>query len=286
MYAKVNGTEIFFDVHGLQFEPKGEKVLEKPVTFVLHGGPGGDHIDFIPWLKPLEKYTQMVFVDHRSTGRSNRHTSAETWNVEQFADDVEELRKYLGLENICVMGESFGGMWSLTYAVRHPHSLRKLVLVDTSASWKETWKEAQAIAEKKGDMEQKRVFRDVFEGRVTTEEGFRDWDETVASLYYYKHDKKISREMRARIRSSSLVAAHMWKNIMPKYDILQKLWTIQCPTLVIVGRHDWITPVSQARRISQLIPSSKLVVFEKSGHMPYVEENSRFLRVVAKFLSS
>jgi len=286
MYAKVNGTEIFFDVHGLQFEPKGEEVLEKPVTFVLHGGPGGDHIDFIPWLKPLEKRTQMVFVDHRSTGRSNRRTLPETWNIEQFADDVEELRKYLGLENICVMGESFGGMWSLTYAIRHPHSLRKLILVDTTASWKETWIEAQRIAEKKGDFKQRKVFRDVFEGRVTTEEGFRNWDETVASLYYYKHKKKISREMRARIRSSSLVAAYMWKNIMPKYDITQKLWMIRCPTLVIVGRHDWITPVSQAQRISQLIPNSKLAVFEKSGHMPYVEENSKFLSVVAKFLRS
>jgi len=283
VYAKINGTKIFFDVYGLQFEPVEERMVERSVTFVLHGGPGMDHTYLLPWLKPLEKVTQMVFVDHRSTGLSEEHTSIETWTIEQFADDIEALRQYLGLEKINLMGSSFGGMWSLVYATRYPYNVRRIVLVDTAASW-DTWKEAQKIAEEKATDEQKKIVKDVFEGKVRTREEQRKWWEVMLPLYFYKYDEKIGRELISRSRGSPILAAHMFREIIPKYDVRNKLWMITSPTLVIVGKHDWITPVSQAEEIQRLIPNSKLVVFEKSGHMPFIEENEKFIHVVSEFL--
>lgn len=286
MYATINGTTIFFDVHGLQYEAVGAKMIEKPVTFCLHGGPGGDHTDFVPWTKPLEKRTQMVMVDHRSTGRSSREKSTRKWNIEQFADDVEELRKYLGLGKICVMGDSFGGMWALVYATRYPKIVEKLVLVDTKASWKkEAMKESLEIVERRGTPQQKKIVRDLWEGRIKTKKGIRNWLTIMDSMYYYRYDKKIGREINSRAMwASPQLMAHMDKRILPKADVRSKLKVIKSPTLIIVGRHDWICPVSQAKLMHRSIRGSKLVIFEKSGHSPFVEENAKFLRIVGNFL--
>ena len=283
MQIEVNGTRLFVDVHGLQYEPEGETMREKPVTFVLHGGPGMDHSYYLPWLKPLEKHTQMIFIDHRGTGRSARDSSRETWTIETFADDIEELRKKLGLERISLMGNSFGGMWGLVYATRYPHNLDRLVLIDTAPSWG-TWTEAQQIALKKGSKEQRKVFTRVFDGEVRTDEEFKAWWDVMISLYFHAYDDEAGRNMVGRTKGSPLVAARMFREIIPNYDVRKDLWMIRCPTLVLVGKHDWITPVSQSEEIARLIPGSRLVVFDKSGHMPFIEETQKFLDVVGDFL--
>jgi proline iminopeptidase len=71
----------------------------------------------------------------------------------------------------------------------------------------------------------------------------------------------------------------------PGYDIKAKLPGITCPTLVTVGRHDWITPVECGETIASLIPGAQLVVFEKSGHSPQLEEAELFQAVVRRFLA-
>ena len=60
---------------------------------------------------------------------------------------------------------------------------------------------------------------------------------------------------------------------------------MQVPTLIVVGRHDWITPVEAAEELAGLLPSAELVVFEDSGHAPQLEENERFIALVGDFLA-
>src|SRR5215207_2873887 len=155
MLATVNGAKMFFDVEGMGFAPSGNDMIEKPVAFVLHGGPGLDHSYFKPWLSPLAEDFQLVYVDHRATGRSER-VPLETCTIEQMADDVEELRKLLGLGKVNVLGNSFGGFLALTYAVRHPESIARLILVSTSPSH-EFYPAAERELERKGTPEQKAV---------------------------------------------------------------------------------------------------------------------------------
>jgi proline iminopeptidase len=81
--------------------------------------------------------------------------------------------------------------------------------------------------------------------------------------------------------------AHNWcfQHNMPNYDLRSKLPGVACPTLVTVGRADWVTPVSSAETIASLIPNSRLVVFEKSGHSPQFEERELFQQVMREFLA-
>lgn len=281
MYAKVNGAEIYFDVEGSGLVPDGEMMREKDVAFVLHGGPAMDHTYYKPYLSPLAEDVQLIYVDHRNTGRSGR-MAVDSCTIEQMADDVEALRDYLGLGKVHVVGNSFGGMWALTYALRHQGSLDKLVLITTSPSYG-FYEAAKAEATRKGTPEQIAAIPRLFEGEIDTADELRKWWKIVNPLYYYRWDDKYW-EGEDRARPNAELTSHMWRNVMPRYDVRDRLGEIAVPTLVLGGRHDWVTPYGQSELIAAGIPGSELVIFEESGHLPFVEEQDRFMAVVRPFL--
>ena len=71
---------------------------------------------------------------------------------------------------------------------------------------------------------------------------------------------------------------------MPQYDVRGELPHFTMPTLIVAARHDWITPVSQAEEMHRLIPGSQLIIYEESGHMPFIEEHALFIEQVTAFL--
>ena len=70
------------------------------------------------------------------------------------------------------------------------------------------------------------------------------------------------------------------------YDVVPRLGEIGVPTLVLAGRDDFIAPPSQAERLCQGIRNAELVVFEHSGHYPYVEEPEAFFAAIRDWLCS
>src|SRR5262250_3416256 len=96
MLAKIRGTEIFFDVDGALFVPEGDRMVERPVLFLLHGGPGGDHAGFKTSSAALRDVAQLVYVDHRGCGRSSQSDPVEYTLVINI-DDLDALRDYLCL---------------------------------------------------------------------------------------------------------------------------------------------------------------------------------------------
>jgi proline iminopeptidase len=104
-------------------------------------------------------------------------------------------------------------------------------------------------------------------------------------LYFHNWDDKIGGEMTKRGVDDPLVAAYMFEHIIPSYDVSADLPGVTAPTLVCSGRHDWVTPVVECERVAELIPNAELVMFEQSGHMPFIEEQDKFVEVVRDFLS-
>lgn len=283
MRAKVNGTELFFDVEGSGLVPEGPTMVERPPCLVLHGGPGMDHSYYRPWLSPLTDTVQLIYMDHRGQGRSQRLPN-EAYTIEHMADDLEQLRLYLGLEQPIVMGNSFGGMLALVYATRYPGSYSRLVLISTTASY-DFMAEANAIAAERATPEQQRVLPTIFEGKVQTAEDYRHWWDVMLPLYFHRYDPEAGAAMLGRTIGNPEIARHMFAHEIPHYDVRPRLDAIGVPTLVISGRHDWITPPTQGQEIHSLIPGSEFTIFEHSGHMPFVEEQEAFLSRVRGFLT-
>ncbi|MEF2967867.1 alpha/beta hydrolase [Paenibacillus sp. M1] len=282
MFANINDTRIYFDVEGSGYVPDGERMRHRPVLYAIHGGPGSDHADFKPWLSPLADHMQIVYMDLRCNGQSERVDPA-TCTLEQLADDIEALRKYLGHEKINLLGHSFGGMVSQVFATRHAESLDKLVLVCTAPS-RDFYPAALEFAQKIATPEQLRVIPELFEGRIESEEHAIRWWDLCYDLYFHVRDEKIMRETGNRPIGSMEVANYTFKHLIPEYDVRPKLPDVKVPTLIICARHDWITPVSQSEEIHRLLKGSSLKLFEHSGHMPFIEEHDAFIESVTDFL--
>jgi len=281
--ARVNGAEIYFDIEGTGLAPVGPDMVEKPACFVLHGGPGLDHSYFKPWLTPLADVMQLVYVDHRGTGRSER-VALETCTIEQMADDLEALRQLLGLGKVILLGNSFGGFVAQAFAIRHPESTAKLILVTTSDSH-EFYAAATEQLNKRGTAEQIATAPALFDGTVTTEESFSRWWDVMMPLYFANWDEARGHDMVARIIGNPHVAAYMFANIIPQFDVRAGLPTLTIPTLVVSGRQDWVTPVGESEKIARAIPGAELVIFDRSGHMPFIEEQEGFVAAVKQFLA-
>src|SRR5260221_356937 len=114
MKLQVNGTELFFDVVGsgldADFRPR-------PAMIILHGGPGFDHTYLRPWLDPVSEVAQLIYIDQRGCGRSQRHTH-EYYQLGIMADDIVLFCKTLDIERPIVLGQSFGGFVALIIAAR------------------------------------------------------------------------------------------------------------------------------------------------------------------------
>lgn len=284
MYAHVNNVDLFFDIEGGGYAYEGTTVREKPVMFVLHGGPGCDHSYFRPFLHPLAAEMQLIFVDHRGNGRSSR-ADESTYTMEQMADDLEALRAHLGLGPVWVLGQSFGGMVAQVFATRYPDSVTKLLLADTTPSM-QFWDDAQDAAVEMATPEQLEAIPALFTGKIQSQQAFDEWWALCMPLYFRTKDEAVIEEIEGRMIGAYEVANYMMAHEIPKYDVRDRLPELSIPTLILAGRYDWVTPLTQSQLIDQLLPNSTLVIFDNSGHMPHIEENAKFLAAVRDFAAA
>jgi proline iminopeptidase len=98
---------------------------------------------------------------------------------------------------------------------------------------------------------------------------------------YFKHYDPVSG---ARLLENSIVTVSGGARDGKAYNVTARLGEIQTPTLVMVGRDDWICPPSQAHILHDGILNAELVIFEDSGHLPYVEEAEAFFTTIRDWI--
>ena len=282
MRARIRDTEIFFDVEGAALVPDGPRMVERPVVFLLHGGPGGDHSGFKPGWSPLAERMQVIYVDHRGQGRSARGPK-ETYTLDNNVEDLEALRRYLGLDQVVVIGVSYGGMVALTYAARYPESVSHLVAVVTSPSYRFLERAREILAER-GTDEQRAMGDILWAGAFEDEEQLKQYYAVMGPLYSLKHDPEKAAESRARgIRSVDAINQG-FGGFLRTYDLTDELHKVTAPTLVIGGRHDWICPPELSEEIARLIPHADLRIFEHSSHSVAADEHDALMDVIRGFV--
>lgn len=284
MKAKINGTEIFFDVEGKQFVPDGKKMREKPVCFLAHGGPGCDHTVYVPGVSELSDSMQLVYIDNRGSGRSG-YPNPSTYTLDNNIEDIEALRKYLGLDKIVLLGQSYGGMIAQGYAVKYQEHLSALILVTTAPSYRYI-KEAEAELKKRGTQEQIEMGKYLFEGSFKSNDQFRQFFKLFGNLYSVNnYDEDASNEAFDREILSYQALNLGMSDFMTKFDYLEQLSDIKVPTLIIGARQDWITPVENTYRIAEKIPHGRVVILEHSSHSVFVDEPEKSLGAIRDFIN-
>ena len=285
MRARIRGTEIYFDVEGAGLVPEGDRMVERPPAFVIHGGPGGDHSGFKPGFSPLASRLQLIYFDHRGQGRSARGDVAG-YTLDENVADMEALRLHLGLGPIVSIGTSYGGMVAMAHAARHPQSVSHLVLIVTAAHAGFNERAKQILAER-GTDEQKAVGGQLWVGGIDTIEKQRRYYEVMGPLYSLRHEPESARAGRARTIYSPEALNRAFAPggfLQQGYDLRPELARITAPTLILAGRHDWICPPEFSEEIHRLIPGSDLRIFEDSSHSIRGDEPQKLLDAIAGFV--
>lgn len=284
MRAKIRDTEIFFDVDGASLLPDGARMRERPTAFLIHGGPGADHTSLKTRYGPLRDKLQLVYFDHRGQGRSARGDPAK-YTLHENVEDMEALRRYLGLDRIVSIGTSYGAMVAMAHAARYPQAVSHLVLIAGVAHGGNVARARQIVAER-GTREQQVECDNLFSGRLDTVEKMLHYFEVMGPLYSSSYEPATYRlGLERSIRSpEALNRAHAPDGFLRQTDLRPELKAIIAPTLIIAGRHDWICPPEFSEEIHELIPGSDLRIFENSAHSVASDEPEALLDAIAGFL--
>ena len=193
MRASIRGTRIYFDVEGMGLVPDGPVMRARPAAMVIHGGPGSDHTGFKPGFWPLAARLQLIYFDHRGQGRSDPADPA-TYTLDENVEDMEALRRHLGLGPIVSIGTSYGPLVAMAHAARHPEAVSHLVLIVTAAHGGFIPR-AQALVRDRGTAEQQSVCGKLLGGRFSlTAEEMRHYYSVMGPMYARRHDDAAGRQ--------------------------------------------------------------------------------------------
>ncbi len=275
--AVLNGVPIHYTIQG-----------SGPAMIAHSGGPG---MDARYWddFAGLDQFLTVITIHPRGSGLSDP-APGDAYLLPDYAADLEALRLHLGLEKPIFMGWSHGGMVVQQYAFTYPNSLSKLILVDTAAYFGEFLTDVAGAVQEFRDQP---WFADSFAALQKEWAGDYQTDEDMSALwademkFYFKQFDDRARAYHARTQHLPVRIAPLKtfnEHEAATMDLRPRLKEIRVPTLVIVGRHDFITNVAMAEEMVRNIPNARLEIFEDSGHFCIVEEPEKFKRVIREFV--
>ena len=259
-------------------------------ALVCHPGGPGIPAAIFDDLAGLDEELRLILLNPRGVDGSN---PAETYELEDYAADLEELRAQLGLETIDLFGHSAGGIMSMVYAATYPTRVRRLVLCGTFARFSNESREAfeRFLAERESDPR----FADAVAARRMREESPPDDEQELGLLalralpllfgrYGEKEQAYMERAAGAGVGYHVPALTYFNERVAPTLDLRPLLPRIEARTLVLTGQLDpwgaWAAP-----ELESLIPDARVVVMPEIGHMPWVEEPEGFRSAMLEFLA-
>jgi proline iminopeptidase len=278
MRVQVKDVRLFFDVDGARLRRDGDRMREVPTLLLLHGGPGFDHSEFKVGFPGLSDIAQIVYLDHRGNGRSDAG-SKENWNLATWANDVRAFCEALEIQRPIVMGHSFGGIVAMLYAASYPDNLSKLILSSTSAL--PISERSYSMFDKLGGPSARAAAVDFW--TTPDPENAKRYIELCLPLY---SRKKLPRGFYSRaVRNPDMLMVFI-EHELKTIALSGQLRNIKCPTLLLAGEDDPITPLEDAEEIAAALPPALLRFerFPNAGHHLFWDQPEAFFDTVRKFI--
>jgi proline iminopeptidase len=286
--AVEDGFQIAYRVYG-----SGSRTL-----LGLHGGPGVSARYLTRLNEVIGEDTQLVLYDQLGGGDSDWPDDTFVWDIPRFVDEVETVRTTLGLGNVTLYGQSWGGMLAPAYALAHPANVDALILSNTCACAKDYLLDISDHRVSLGRDMHAAMLKHEQDGTMESPE----YQDAVAELYArYLYRSAPYSSVRSREEFEAIAAEYM-PEMGPAYalwgphefmgtgpeahfDISDRLGEITVPTLVLCGWYDELTPDRCSRPLADGIAGSEFVVFGKSSHLTIFENESEpYLAVIRDFL--
>jgi proline iminopeptidase len=271
---KINGTSLYLSVKG-----KGENLV------VLHGGPGLNHSYFKPHLAGLEKKFSVIYYDQRACGQSST-PSADSLSIHLLVEDLEAIRKLLGINKLNLLAHSWGAVLATHYANAYPTHVNIIIYSNPAMLSREYDQEAAELSMKKVIKEDSVKRADILAGGNLT---VHQYEQLMHfSFRTSAYDRKNMNKLNLNLPSGFLDAnkalfGGLMKDPLQKANLYDSLRSFNFPVLIIHGEAD-IIPLTSIERMKNNLPKPTLEIFQYSGHFPFVEEPEKYSGVITAFL--
>jgi pimeloyl-ACP methyl ester carboxylesterase len=253
---------------------------EGPAVIFVHGLGAS----WQSWLENIPEFSRdrrVVAMDLPGFGCSD--LPEHDISIEQYADWTFRLLDELGIERGTIVGNSMGGFIAADMAIRRPDRVQRLALVSAAVFWQE-YRRAQPLVElaRRSDAIVARALTRVTDD-VATRPRLRAWAMATAGFRYpHLIERQLAHELvRSARRTDGYLPA---LEALADFPLEEELPKISCPALIVWGAQDTLVPVKDAKRLEALIPDSRRVVFERTGHVAMLERPERFNTLLRAFL--
>ena len=272
----------------------GNLEADQPPLIVAHGGPGCSH-DYVDSFADLAGDRAVIHYDQVGNGNSTHlpDKPVEFWTVDFFKAELHNLIDHLGIRDAyCLLGQSWGGMLGAEFAVDRPAGLKALVIADSPADMRTWVSEANRLrADLPADV-QATLLKHEAAGTTSDPEYA-----TATEVFNQRHVCRLVPMPPEVQRTFDILAAaptvyHAMNGpnefyvigSLKNWSVVDRLPSINVPTLLISGRFDEATPAC-VQPFADKIPNVRWQIFEQSSHMPHVEERAAVMALVDDFLA-
>ena len=262
---------------------------ERTPLLLLHGGPGFSTYYMEP-LAALSRDRPVVFFDQLGSGRSDVTHDPDLWTIDNFVKELAFVRESLHLDEIYILGHSWGTQLAIEYMATNPSGVKGLVLASPAINVPR-WMEDNKIL-------LKAMPADVYQ---TIEKHERDGTtdspeyEEAMMVFYHQHISRSdpwSEDLQMAFETANTALyGYMWgpadwtaTGPLKDYDREDYLPKLTVPVLFTAGRYDEARPDTVAH-FQSLVPGTKIAIFEKSGHLTMQDEPDEYNRIVGDFLN-
>lgn len=284
---EINGYKINVEVLG-----SGD-----PIVF-LAGGPGNSHDYMQGNFGQYYKTNKVIFIDFLGRGLSDDAQNNSEYSVNNDVEILEGVRKALGLGVFSIVGHSYGAVHAQAYVLKYPERVNKLMLINgfhSGEMWQANCDSYNHYAKTHFPELWKKVDSLRALGYVSNDSIFSDLYGSFPTKYIYYHNTKLMQKVpsiKYRGMNPDVYYSIIGRDAdffvggsMIDLDFRRQLKNIKSQTIVIAGRYDGVSTPEYAVQYKQFMPQAEFVMFEQSGHNPYLEEPEKFYKLFEDFFN-
>ncbi|MGB5244054.1 MAG: alpha/beta hydrolase [Lutimonas sp.] len=287
-------TPKFYTINGYKINV--EVLGDGPPIVFLAGGPGNSHDYMQGSFGQYYKTNKVIFIDMLGRGKSDDAKDANEYSIANDTHMIEEVRKLLKLDKIALVGHSYGTVPAQDYAVTYPGNVDKLVLINgfhSGEMWQANCDSYNHYAKTHFPEYWYKIDSLRNLGYVSSDPIFSELYGSLPTKYVYYHDTKIKGNQpkeKYRNWNNDVYYGIVGRDAdffvggdMIDWDVRRKLKSLNFPVLICAGRYDGVSTPEYAVQYKKYMPKARFVMFEESGHNPYLEEPDQFYTEFEKF---
>jgi proline iminopeptidase len=253
---------------------------------LIHGGPGAGSF----YLKPFEEIGDdrpIIRYDQLGAGKSDRLTDTTLMAIPRFVEELDSLRRALGIEKWILNGQSWGTVLALEYYKAHPQHVAAIVFGGSVFDWRAYAREAGTWATQMSDSAQRAIAQWKKDG-IDTTQAFKAATEEFYSKYVWRTPVKADLDS-----TNATFGAPQYEYMQGKYEYVVTgtmkdydqtafLPQIKVPVLSVAGEFDEVGPKTVEKH-ARMIPGAKFVLYKNAAHITTWDAKDANVKDVREF---